>query len=31
MEFENFRNSKYVSQSQNFKNTLPHVNGKCYT
>jgi hypothetical protein len=31
MEFEIFRNSKYVSQSQNFKSPLPHINGKCYT
>jgi hypothetical protein len=27
MEFESFRNSKYVSKSQNFKNILSHVNG----
>jgi hypothetical protein len=27
MKFESFRNSKYVSKSQNSKNISPHVNG----
>jgi hypothetical protein len=31
MDFEIFTNSKCISQSQNFKIPLPHVNDKCIT